>query len=167
MRFSRRPLAVTIVVGVLSFGACIAVTQWNSIYAFYLLPTRAWELLAGFSVALIQRKAGEKAIGARQASISGWSGLALLGISFVFISQAQSFPGWIAALPVAGTALIIASVGNSEWLPNRRLRTDRSRDLPGWLGHTLEYVFGCRSRANRYGRHFLCANRISDRHALR
>jgi peptidoglycan/LPS O-acetylase OafA/YrhL len=130
MRFSRRPLVVTVVVGLLSFAACVALTQRNSVYAFYLLPTRAWELLAGFSVALIQRQTEDPGLRSRRVSISGWGGLALLGISFIFIRESARFPGWIAALPVIGTALIIASVGSGDWFPNRLL----SHPLPVYIG---------------------------------
>lgn len=130
MRFSRRPLILTIGIGLLSFVACVVLTRVNSTYAFYLLPTRAWELLAGFSVALIRRSRGGAGIAQRPASIAGWSGLALLGLSFLIIQDGGNFPGWIAALPVMGTALLLAATGNGAWLPNRLL----SHPVPVFVG---------------------------------
>jgi hypothetical protein len=38
---------VLIAITVFSFAACVALTTKNSTWAFYLLPTRAWELLSG------------------------------------------------------------------------------------------------------------------------
>jgi len=45
LRFTRRPLVVTLALGAGSFAACVVVTHLSPTYAFYLLPTRAWELL--------------------------------------------------------------------------------------------------------------------------
>jgi peptidoglycan/LPS O-acetylase OafA/YrhL len=108
MRFTRYPLAVTLAVSAGSFAACVVVTHFAPAYAFYLLPTRAWELLIGAGLALFRQKGGS--ISARAASIAGWGGLTLLLISLLLINPENHFPGWIAMFPVFGTALVLTSV---------------------------------------------------------
>jgi hypothetical protein len=87
--------------------------------AFFATPTRAWEFAAGGLIAIL----GGRSTGGRRrhpalASLAAWSGLAIIVFSFVAISGSDPFPGWIAILPVAGTALVIAA-GDPEqrWSP--------------------------------------------------
>ena len=108
LRFTRQPLAVTLAVCAGSFAACVVVTHFAPTYAFYLLPTRAWELLIGAALALFRQSGGS--ISARAASIAGWGGLTLLLLSLLLISTENHFPGWVAMLPVSGTALLLASI---------------------------------------------------------
>jgi len=76
-------------------------------FAYYMLPTRAWELLAGAIVALLVHS------GFRAKSFINEL-MALIGIlaiilSFIFVSESDSVPG-IAAVPVIiGAALLILS----------------------------------------------------------
>jgi peptidoglycan/LPS O-acetylase OafA/YrhL len=82
---------------------CVELSQR---YAFYLLPFRGWELLAGSLIA----------IGAVPNRTSAWlreaasfAGLALLVASLFFYDKSFLFPGYVALLPVIGTAAIIWS----------------------------------------------------------
>jgi peptidoglycan/LPS O-acetylase OafA/YrhL len=112
LRFTKRPLTITIIGCLLSFAACVILTWLKPINAFYLLPTRAWELLAGSGLALFQRDNNAAAL--RPASIATWTGLIFLASSFLFINEGASFPGWIAAAPVVGTLLILSSIKTAE-----------------------------------------------------
>ena len=105
---STRPLTATLAISALSFGTCVGLSLMKPIFAFYLLPTRAWELLAGSSLAMFRRAGGT--IACKPASIFVWVGFGLLALSFLSISEGDVFPGWIAAAPVIGTILIIASI---------------------------------------------------------
>ncbi|MEA2461391.1 MAG: hypothetical protein QOH90_1568, partial [Actinomycetota bacterium] len=51
-RSVRALLSLIAIVGVLSFMLCVKVSYANQPFAFFLLPTRAWELAAGAIVAL-------------------------------------------------------------------------------------------------------------------
>jgi peptidoglycan/LPS O-acetylase OafA/YrhL len=105
---SRRKLLYFLVaMFVISFTACIALTTKNPTWAFYLLPTRAWELLAGCILAAYQRPA-QKTENQRLVSILSNIGLLMIVASFFVIQEKMSFPGFIAAVPVAGTVLLIA-----------------------------------------------------------
>ena len=108
-RFVRRPIALTLMLCAASFALCVALTAVKPLFAFYLLPTRAWELLAGCALALYRRREGQPA--PRTASALGWTGLAVIVVSLFAISGSDAFPGWIAAIPVAGAAMVLASAG--------------------------------------------------------
>jgi hypothetical protein len=89
-----------VILGVASFALCLMLSWRMPTWAFYLLPTRAWELFAGGWLALRPDPAVRK-------GHAGWIGLILLLLSFTFITDARPFPGWQAAIPVAATLLII------------------------------------------------------------
>lgn len=76
-------------------------------FVYYMLPTRAGELLIGAIVAhiILHRKSTTLA-GADAISLFG---AILIILSFIFISEEDIFPGFIALLPTIGTACIIYS----------------------------------------------------------
>ena len=119
LRHTRRPLAITALLGAASFALCVALTMVHQPLAFYLLPTRAWELLAGSFLALC--RAGGGRITGRRADVAVWGGLVLLAGSIALLHESDAFPGWVAAFPVIGTALLIAPVGAAAPLPLRLL----------------------------------------------
>jgi len=76
-------------------------------FAYYMLPTRAWELLAGAIVALLVHS-GFKAKSLVNEVMAG-IGILVIILSFIFVSESDAAPG-IAAVPVIiGTALLILS----------------------------------------------------------
>lgn len=108
---------------VVSFLACVIVTQWHPMAAFYLLPFRAWELLVGSVLAL-----GLLPVirGAVLQNLAALTGLAMVLASVLVFSHETVFPGAAAALPVVGTALIIHAGINgrpviNRWLGNRAM----------------------------------------------
>ncbi|NJI60705.1 acyltransferase [Microbacterium oxydans] len=119
---SRRVLFVALVIlVVLSFAAGLVLTFRNQPWAFFLLPTRAWELGIGGIVAfLLLRRPG--LIPASLAGVLGWLGVALMvGPVFLFTSQ-TAFPGYWAAVPVVGTALVVlAGASRSRFAPTTML----------------------------------------------
>ncbi len=106
---SRRSLLSTLGVGfILSFAASIyGVTRYPSA-TFYLLPTRAWELLLGSIVAFLptQRFLRHSRVLAEVVSLTG----ILCIVIPVFVYGAETpFPGIAALLPCSGAALFIWS----------------------------------------------------------
>ncbi|MFM6171560.1 MAG: acyltransferase family protein [Sphaerospermopsis kisseleviana] len=98
-----------------SFLCSIFWLRIDSSGAFYMLPSRAWELGLGALVAL-----GSNRTGRLWREGAAWTGLALIVGSFFVYTKHTPFPGWAALPPVAGTALIIwAGVGaeNGKQLP--------------------------------------------------
>lgn len=87
-----------------SLGLCVALTPRNPDAAFYLIPTRAWELLAGSLLAL--------GYGPRIAQGPVREGVALGGLALILASiflfgSDMAFPGYVAIAPVLGSALVI------------------------------------------------------------
>ena len=85
---------------------------------FYLLPSRAWELLLGSLLAL---GALPTPAGARISTLMAWAGLLLVGAAIVFIDRSTPFPGLAALLPCAGTALIIHAGARHRGSANKLL----------------------------------------------
>ena len=105
--------ATTLVVALLlvtSFFICVLYTQSNPSLAFYMPHTRAWELLAGSVLALSAPRINDRLL----ASLLGICGLLLLGFSFVWIDVEMGFPGWVAALPVVATVMLILAGSSPE-----------------------------------------------------
>ncbi len=103
-RFPRKLLLATALLALLSFICSVVLLRiWPST-AFYHLPSRGWELLAGALVALnilppLQNR--------KFASALSLSGLVLMLGSAVLYSKATPFPGFAALPPVLGCALVI------------------------------------------------------------
>ncbi|QOR39302.1 acyltransferase [Billgrantia diversa] len=73
---------------------------------FYLLPTRAWELLAGAIVAVfLHRHRAKPPLWV--SSLGGVVGIVLLLYAILIFDQSVPFPGRWALIPVLGTTLII------------------------------------------------------------
>ena len=93
-----------------SLGLAILLVPIKPNLAFYLLPTRAWELMLGGLVAI---GGLPKAPSNRVASIASLIGLALIAAPMVLYSASTPFPGIAALPPTIGTALIIWSGGRA------------------------------------------------------
>lgn len=97
-------VAVSAVVAA-SFGASVLLSAGSSGGAFFLIPTRAWELGVGVILALCGFK--EQARWRRE--FEGAVGFALIAYAVVAFDGGTVFPGANAAIPCLGTALLIRS----------------------------------------------------------
>lgn len=102
-----------LVVTVLSMAASIVVTQTNPQAAFYLLPTRFWELSLGALIATTGIATSPKLRGALGQMV-GLGGATLVVVAMVAYRPEIPFPGAFALLPTIGAAMIIAA--RSSWL---------------------------------------------------
>ncbi len=98
---------VLAVVAAASLAAAAWWTRTSPPWAFFALPTRAWELAAGGLLALSIRH--WRRLSPLPASIAGWGGLALILLTCTQLSDTTPYPGAAALLPVLGTSLIIGS----------------------------------------------------------
>ncbi|WP_130834202.1 acyltransferase family protein [[Erwinia] mediterraneensis] len=119
-RVKRSPLLVIGLLTLASFVACLLITQLNSRGAFYLLPTRAWELGVGVLLALWK----PQPFSGRAANGMTLLGLVLIAGSALLLNKEAQFPGWLALLPVTGAALLIAARGS---LSQRLLENSSAR----------------------------------------
>ncbi len=95
----------------LVFVASLAVAQWGAYSkpaaAFYLLPTRGWELLIGAFAAFYLSKANRTEFSRAVGEFGGWLGVALIIYAVFVYSNATPFPGLNALVPTLGTVLVI------------------------------------------------------------
>jgi len=95
----------------LVFIASLALAQW-AVYAepsaaFFLLPTRGWELLIGAFAAFYFSSANRKEFGKGLSECGGWLGVALIFYAVFAYSKATPYPGFYAFVPTLGAVLII------------------------------------------------------------
>ncbi|MDP5291686.1 acyltransferase family protein [Oceanimonas sp. CHS3-5] len=108
---------------VLSLGLSIVLSPTKASAAFYLLPTRAWEMLAGGLVYLLADRIRLSYI---QSKLLEAVGFLLLLYSIFFLTTAAVWPGYLALLPVIGTALVLSvnqeskltATPPAQWLGN-------------------------------------------------
>ncbi len=94
-------LTATVIV---SLVLSIWLTGVQQPWAFFSLPTRAWELALGGLVAMpIATKLAQRAA----VPLLGWIGLALVVASGLIFDELTPFPGFAALVPVVGAALVI------------------------------------------------------------
>lgn len=91
-----------------SFFWCQSLTARQPVHAFYLLPTRAWELLAGSLLATAAPPILTSARYSRHLLRAlGTAGLSAVFLTGFLLHEGPHFPGWHALLPVLGTAAFI------------------------------------------------------------
>jgi peptidoglycan/LPS O-acetylase OafA/YrhL len=91
--------------GLISLGLSAAFSGSNPVPAFYLAPTRAFELIIGCLTAVIADRSAGIPHSLRQ--VLSLAGLALVMGSTVWLSSAMAFPGLVALAPCLGAALVI------------------------------------------------------------
>jgi peptidoglycan/LPS O-acetylase OafA/YrhL len=88
--------------------------------AYFVTPTRAWELGAGALLALAP--SFDRSPAAARAVLS-WVGLAAIAVAAITYSAATPFPGSAALLPILGAlAVIRAGAPDVRWAPTRAMR---------------------------------------------
>jgi peptidoglycan/LPS O-acetylase OafA/YrhL len=126
----RRIGITALVISAVSLVAAIWMTDANAPWAFFSLPTRAWEL--GIGAVLSVSGAWLVRVPARVAAAVGWIGLAGVGAAGVILNDATPFPGTAALLPTLGAALVIVAGFNPGFVlaPARLLGTA----IPRYIG---------------------------------
>ena len=108
----------------LIFAISFAASAWLSVhqpsFAFYMLPTRAWELAAGVLLAQWHRTPGGTATGERWANGGATLGVVLIVSSFFWINEEMPIPGYVTLVPIVGTVLLLHF--RQSWL-NRSILT--------------------------------------------
>lgn len=96
----------------LSLYWSFTITPHKPTAAFYLLKSRAWELLAGGIVYLWANKFSMSAVVQRM--LEGL-GFVLIILSILIFDQNSQWPGWRALVPVLGTALVLVAARQDSW----------------------------------------------------
>ena len=103
---------------------CIHTTGTKPLDGFYLLPSRAWELLVGCMLAATVSEYKQVFQHTRFAGKLTALGGALICTSYFTLNSGSDFPGWRALLPALGAALVL---GFADVAPSMILTFLRSR----------------------------------------
>lgn len=106
------PLLTTLTVA--SFIAAIVFTKHNPDFAFYLLPTRAWELLLGGMATFYTESKNTEAKYSKITNFLPKFGIALIMFSMVFVDHNTEHPSFVTLAPVVGTILFILFAREGE-----------------------------------------------------
>ena len=123
-RYGKRTVLIGIAATTfLSLLFSIYLTQAAPIWAFYSLPTRAWELGFGALLLFVPKTL-------RKFKLLPWFALVAVAVSAFNFDENTAFPGKNALLPVLATVLLIGSI--SYWPP---IFNDLANSrLSQWLG---------------------------------
>ncbi|MEO9336056.1 acyltransferase family protein [Mesorhizobium sp. SB112] len=116
-----------------SFLFNLVLTSSAPVSAFYSPLSRAWELGMGGLVACVAAQGLQ--IEKRKATALSILGLSMIVVTFFAIDSASNFPGWLAALPVLGTCLVI--VAGMHAVPNHVLLARRIPCALGLISYPL------------------------------
>lgn len=111
------------IIAVVSFISSVYMAYEFPTSAFYLLPSRAWEMLAGGLVYLfpLSIKNGRE-------RLIHYSGLLVILLSYIFLNESYSWPGYTALPPVVGACLVLAANYNDSIFTSNAL----SQKIGNW-----------------------------------
>jgi len=134
-KLARRHLTSAFVTG---FLISLAYAEWAGRHdpepTFYLLPSRAWEFLAGALLAKLELDRG-RPVDRAAGLISPAVGLALIVSALLFLPDRGDHPGLAILLPVCGTMLLIRYAGSGD--PVTRLLSGRLFVGIGLISYSL------------------------------
>lgn len=150
-----RLLALVVTVCIASFAVNVGLSLTKPSAAFYLLPSRAWQLLAGAWLALLPVAAARPAA---RSDAMALAGLALLVVAVVGHHPGLPTPGFWALLPVAAAVLLIrAGDGGtgrlSRWLGVAPLAFIGRISYPAYLVHWPLHVLAGAEWGDAYHHH--------------
>ncbi len=106
-----------VLVGAASLALSEFVLRFDPSFAFFMLPTRAWELMVGglAAIHLSGTRGKQHAIGRGGAlnDVLGMVGVVLIGIAVAGFDESTPFPGKYALVPTLGTVLVILFASRS------------------------------------------------------
>lgn len=134
----RRRLPPLAMLGVLA-AASFATAWWGVLHqpagAFYLLPTRGWELALGAALGLGAAKGTGEIVRSWLRDLSSLAGLLLVAAAVATFDDHTPFPGPAALLPCVGTALLLWAGEGA--LVNRVLLSARPLVFVGLVSYSL------------------------------
>jgi peptidoglycan/LPS O-acetylase OafA/YrhL len=146
MKWLRRPVAAPIVLSVTSIVTTILhmMSDQQSI-AFYFLHARAWELLTGSLLAIVERRKLQLPQHQTARSIVALGGMAMIIVPILLHQPQWATPGWPNLCVVAGTAMIIHAASAitiaGQWLAWKPLVAIGLISYSAYLWHHPLFAF--------------------------
>lgn len=112
----------------LSFLFSLYTSFYSANQAYYMVYTRAWQMLAGGLVFLVP-------IGFRRVSVISFVGLVAISLGFVFASLSTPWPGYISLLPVVGTCLVLYANHSGDVMNSRIVQWFGTHSYSIYLWH--------------------------------
>ena len=138
VRRSQRGLLLVLVVTLAaSFLLNVLVMTRSQPWAFFSLPTRAWELGVGGLLAILLRK---RQLAQNLSLAAGWLGLVAILGSAVLMSDATPYPGYWAAVPVLGCVAVIAGREHGRSVAAARVLSARPFQFIGNISYSMYLV---------------------------
>lgn len=137
-RLRVRPLPFIVLLLGASFVLNVTSLAGNPVAAFYSPQTRFWELLVGALLAYLPLRTQGGASPTRpllSADGRSWLGGGLMALALLLISRERGFPGWWAALPTVGAALLISAGAGAR--VNRLILSSRVLVAFGLISYPL------------------------------
>lgn len=129
LKSSRRAIFLSCAAGLLfSLFLCVYLTPIKQAASFYMLPTRAWEMLLGGIFFFLD----PRVLTVNTKRLLELLGFSLISASILMFDQSSSWPGWRALVPSAGAALVILSS-----MQNSRLSCTPIFQLTGNLSYSI------------------------------
>lgn len=95
-------LAILVMVFIASLATCLWLAPQQPNFAFYMMPTRAWQFAAGGLTWLLSKQASSA-----QNHVAGVIGLALLLLALLIINPHTLYPSALALLPTLATCALL------------------------------------------------------------
>jgi len=134
---------VSVILLIASLVVNLVMSLQSGVADFFLTPYRAWEFLGGSLLAWWHYDRGHENEVTTYRDALSWSGIALLVMGFAFIKTGDSYPGWRALFPVAGTLLLMeggaGTIGMGAWV-NRKVLSNPAVIWIGLISYPL-YLF--------------------------
>ena len=103
---------------VLSFLLACLIPEKYKVFAFFMIPTRAWEMLAGGLVYLLFH---QLSLQPRSRTLLEGAGFALILLSLLVIDEQARWPGILTLIPVLGTMMILISSQQNSWFTRPKI----------------------------------------------
>ncbi len=151
------------------FIASLALAQWAShaqpLAAFFLLPTRGWELMIGAFAALYLSKADRAGFDKGPSEIGGWLGITLILYAVLAYSETTPVPGFYSLVPTVGALLIILFATQQttagRFLGHKVFVGLGLVSYSAYLWHQPLFAFARQSRLVESGFAYLCLSLVA------
>lgn len=95
---------------VVSLVYSVVETRQDQAWAYFATPTRVWEFALGGFLGIWWTR---DRLSGPLSAVLAWLGVALMLVAGFVYTEQTAFPGWLAAIPVVGTALVLAAAPGS------------------------------------------------------